>query len=205
MTFQINGNTGKYDGVIKDDTIRYSKNAVDNLSTYMQKPMINENFATPPILDFSPNPEVQDVNIELMEDYIKENDDYLKSLPPLEFEYRYVPNLTNKSLRAAANAEMGGRESMPVEEFENLYLMNDEMTATPLDINKDGKIDNSEYAANILATDILSKGVTDVTKADGTINSKGMNAILEYTKKANSAAATKLYSSIYNAYNLGTI
>ena len=73
-----------------------------------------------------------------------------------------------------------------------------------MDINKDGKIDVAEYGANMLATDILSKGTTDPMKADGVINAKGMNAILEYSKKMNAQAATNLYKNIYNTYNLGS-
>ena len=56
----------------------------------------------------------------------------------------------------------------------------------------------------MIATDVLSKGTTDPMKADGVINAKGMNAILEYSKKSNAAAAAKLYSNIYNTYNLGS-
>ena len=78
------------------------------------------------------------------------------------------------------------------------------MTAEPLDVNKDGKIDIAEYGANMLATDLLSKDTTDVTKVDGSINTKGMNAIIEYTKKANAKAAADLYSSVYNTYDLGS-
>ena len=76
------------------------------------------------------------------------------------------------------------------------------MTAGPLDINQDGKIDVSEYAANILVTDMLSKDMTDVTKIDGSINSKGMNAMLTYSTKANAAAAQKLYANIYKTFEL---
>ena len=97
---------------------------------------------------------------------------------------------------------MGGVKEIPVKEVEYRYMSTD-MTAQPLDINKDGKIDIAEYATNIIATDLLSKGTTDINKIDGTINNKGMNAILEYSKISNSAAATKLYSSIYNTFNLG--
>jgi hypothetical protein len=37
---------------------------------------------------------------------------------------------------------------------------------------------------------------------NGTINRNGHNAVLELTKKANTEAATQLYSSLYNKYNL---
>ena len=51
---------------------------------------------------------------------------------------------------------------------------------------------------------MLGKDTTDVTKVDGSINTKGMNAIVEYTKKANAKAAADLYSNIYNTYDLGS-
>lgn len=196
MTYQINGTTGKYDN--------YGKNAVENHLQHMEAPLINDKQTTAPILDFRPTEGAQANNIQTLEKFADENDAYLKSLPPLEYEYRYMPEGTfdKKALLGAAEEEMQAKE-LSVEEFENRYLLDESMTAKPLDINKDGKIDNSEYAANIVATDILSKCSTDPMKADGSINSKGMNAILEYSKISNAAAAAKLYADIYKTYNLG--
>ena len=155
MTFQINGTNGKYDN--------YGKNAVENHLQYMEAPLINDKHKPAPILDFRPTGDAANKNIESMEKFIDENDAYLNSLPPLEYEYRYMPE---------------GK----------------------FDKDKDGKIDNSEYAANIVAADILSKDSTDPAKADGVITSKGLNAVLEYSKKSNASAAAKLYANIYNTY-----
>lgn len=122
----------------------------------------------------------------------------------MEYEYRYMPQngkIDAKALIGAAYEEMRVKE-MPVDEFESKYVVSDDMTAEPMDINKDGKIDLGEYSANILAADVLSKGTTDPMKADGTINSKGLNAVLEYSKKSRAEAAAKLYSSLYNAHKL---
>ena len=207
MTFQINGATGKYDGKIKDDSVRYGRNAVENHIKYMETPLVENEVNPTPIFDFSFTPEGDKKNFEALENFMDKNDDYLDSLPPLEFEYRYMPNLgigkvDNKAVLGAAFEEMDTKE-IPVKEFENRYLINNEFTAEPLDINKDGKIDIAEYGSNILATDVLSKGTTDISKIDGTINTRGLNAILEYTKKANAEAASKLYSQIYNTYKLG--
>lgn len=209
MTFQVNGSNGKYDGKVTDDSVRYGKNAVDNHIKHMQAPLVNENFAIPPVFNFSPSAEATESNLEALEKYTNANDAYLNSLPPLEYEYRYIPNFSNgnidkKALYAAASEEMGGIKEVSVREFENKYLIDDSQTAEPMDINKDGKIDVAEYGANMIATDVLSKGTTDPIKADGVINAKGMNAILEYSKKSNAAAAAKLYSNIYNTYNLGS-
>ena len=207
MTYQINGMSGKYDSKIDDPSIRYGKNAVENHLKHMEAPLVNDNNAVPPIFDFSPNTEAGENNLKALEKYADANDAYLNSLPPLEYEYRYMPiqkigEIDRKAVLAAAKEEMG-EDELTVEEFENRYLIDDSMTAEPIDINKDGKIDIAEYGANIIATDLLSKNTTDPLKADGIINSKGMNAILEYTKKSNAVAATKLYASIYNTFDLG--
>lgn len=209
MTFQVNGGNGRFDGKIKDKSLLYGTNAVDNHVQHLQAPLANENFAMPPILDFSGTSEAEAFNEKLLEKYTKENDAYLNSLPPLEYEYRYMPNLgvgkvDKKAVLAAAYQEMGQVKEMPVKEFEDKFLVDQSQTAEPLDINKDGKIDIAEYGANIIATDLLSKGVTDPMKADGVINAKGMNAILAYTKKSNADAAAKLYSNVYTTHNLGS-
>ena len=206
MTYEVNGLKGRYDGKVTDDSVKYGRNAVDNNIKQMQAPLLNDNFATPPIFDFSPNSEAGEKNLKALEKFVDDNDAYLKSLPPLEYEYRYMPTgkVDPKAVLGAAYEEFGGEKEISVKEFEKRYLIDDSQTAEPMDINKDGKIDIAEYGANIMAADVLSKGTTDVSKIDGTINSQGLNAVMQYSLKANSAAATKLYSSIYNAYNLGS-
>ena len=197
MTFQVNGASGKYDS--------YGRNAVENHLQYMEAPLVNDKQTPAPILDFKPTEEADANNFKALEKFADENDAYLASLPPLEYEYRYMPegSFDKQTLLDAAKEEMGADE-LSVEEFEDRYLIDAEtMTAEPLDINKDGKIDASEYAANIVATDIMSKDTTDPMQADGLITPKGMNAILEYSKKSNAAAAADLYANIYNTYNLG--
>lgn len=209
MTFQVNGSNGKYDGKIADESVKYGRNAVDNHVKHMQAPIVNDNFSVPPVFDFSPTSKSSDSNLKAMEEFANANDAYLDSLPPLQYEYRYIPNFTKgnldkKAVLGAAYEEMGGVKELPVKEFENRYLLDESQTAEPLDINKDGKIDIAEYGANIVATDILSKGATDPMKADGVINAKGMNAILEYSKKSNAAAAANLYANVYNTHKLGS-
>ena len=209
MTFQINGSNGRYDGKLKDESVKYGRNAVDNHIKAMEAPIANDNFAKPPVFDFSPSAQAGDKNLEALEKYLDKNDAYLNALPPLEYEYRYIPNLVNgkidnKAVLGAALEEMGGAKELSVKEFEKRYLIDESQTAEPLDINKDGKIDIAEYGSNIIAADILSKGTTDPIKANGIINTKGMNAVLEYSKKSNAAAAAKLYESIYNTHKLGS-
>jgi len=205
MSFQITGSNGKYDGVIKDDSERYGRNVVSNHQVAIEKIISNYNSKPAPILDFSQTADAVEKNIDKLEEFIEDNDKYLSNLPPLEYEYRYLPNsvMNTRALLGTAYEEMGQVKQMSVKEFEQRYLMSNNLTAEPIDINKDGNIDVTEYASNIVAADVLSKGTTDPMKADGVINSKGINALLEYSKKSNAAEAAKLYSNIYKTYNLG--
>lgn len=199
---QINGSRGKYDGKVEDPSTRYGRNAVENYYTYVEKPIVADKMNTPPILSGS------DSDADKLNNFLKENDEYLKALPPLEFEYRYMPQMPKgqidkKALLGAAYEEMGKVNEMSVEEMDNRFAPDDSFTSRALDINKDGKIDNGEYATSILAADMLSKSDTpDTANIDGTINKKGFNAVLAYTQKSNAAAAAALYSNIYNTYNL---
>ena len=104
----------------------------------------------------------------------------------------------------AAYEEMGKKQNVDVKEIEGMYGTDSALTTKPLDLNNDGKIDVGEYSSSILAADMLSKSPEpDMNNIDGTINNKGYDAVLEYTKKSNSEAASKLYSNIYNNFELG--
>ncbi|MCM1073753.1 MAG: hypothetical protein NC334_08105, partial [Bacteroides sp.] len=91
MTFQINGSNGNYDSYMQ----------------YLEAPLVNDKHSTAPILDFSPTEEADANNIEALEKFADENDAYLSSLPPLEYEYRYMPEGTfdKKALLATAREE----------------------------------------------------------------------------------------------------
>lgn len=203
---KIDGSKGKYDGKVTDPSVRYGRNAVENYYTYLEKPIVSDTFNTAPILDFGMSPAAADKNAEKLDKFLKENDEYLNALPPLEFEYRYMPTskLDKKALMGAAYEEMGGVKEMSVEEMDSRFAPDDSFTSQALDINKDGKIDNGEYASSILAADMLSKSeIPNPANIDGTIKNKGFNAVLAYTQKSKAAAAAALYSNIYNTYNLG--
>ena len=208
---KIDGSVGKYNNSnVTNPSVRYGKNAVNNYYSYLEQPMLNDKHEPAPILDFSSNPTAADNNIEKLDRFIKDNDDYLKSLPPLEFEYRYMPNLHKRgevdadALLGSAYEELGKRKEVNVSEVDKAFALNSEFSATPIDLNQDGKIDIAEYGTTILAADMFSKSDTpDTNNIDGTINAKGMNKILEYTHKSNAEAAANLYSNLYNKYNLG--
>lgn len=205
---KIDGSQGKYDNKVTDPSIRYGRNAVENYFTYLEKPIVEDRFNPAPILDFGISSEAADKNAEKLNKFFKENDEYLKALPPLEFEYRYMPQIQNgkidkQALLGAAYEELGQVKELSVEDLDNKFAPDETFTSAALDINKDGKIDVSEYSASIIAADMLSKSDNpDIKNIDGTINRQGFNALLKYTQKSNSEAAAKLYSNIYSTYNL---
>ena len=206
MTYEINGINGRYDGVINDNSVRYGRNAADNHKKLVLSMVESGLSGEPPMLDLIPSKNGFDNNIKKMHAFADENDTYLKSLPPLEYEYRYMPKVNNgnidkKALFGAAIEEMG-TTSIPVKDFEKKFLPSDEYTIRPLDLNNDGNIDIAEYSTSMLAADMLSKPNPNISKIDGTINSKGMNAVMEYAHKSNADAATKLYSKIYTTHKL---
>ena len=207
----MNGLNGKYDLTNKVQNVSeiYGRNAVDNFFDYSETPIKANDFKLAPVILPSQEPDIIDNNINRVENYIKENDAYLKALPPLEFEYRYMPNVQNgqidkKALLGAAFEEMEKRKEISIDELDWKYAPNNEYTFAGMDINNDKKVDNPEYAASILAADMLSKSdIPDTNNIDGTINKTGLNAVMEYAKKSNIDAAKALYSNIYNKYNLG--
>ena len=203
---KIDGVRGKYDEkTVSDPSVRYGRNSVQNFYSYLQQPLLTDNNATPPILDFGTKPEAQEKNIELMEKYTKENDSYLNSLPPLEYEYRYMPNINKRgeidknALLGAAYEELVGKKEVSVKDLDNAFAINENYSTAPMDVNKDGKVDVGEYATSIIAADLISNN----GEVKGTINKQGHDAVFEYTKKANADAATQLYSTFYNKFGLG--
>ncbi len=210
MTFEINGANGVYDNKITDESIRYGRNAADNHKELVVSTLVDGATSVAPMLDYSPTAEAFQNNINKLEKFADENDTYLNSLPPLQYEYRYMPkadngNIDKKALLGAAYEEMG-RNYIPVKKFEESYLPNtQEYTAAPLDIDKDGNIDTGEYSASMLAADMFSKPNPSISAIDGSMNSKGMDMVMEYARKSNAEAATKLYSQIYNKFNLNEL
>ena len=206
---KVDGSRGKYDNKVSDPSVRYGRNAVENLYTYMEQPLIADNMTVAPILDFGVNPEAAQHNIDKLDKFLKENDEYLKALPPLEYEYRYMPQMQKgqvdkKALLGAAYEEMGKVNDLSVEDLDSRFAPDKNYTSKPLDVNNDGKVDIAEYGSSLLAADMLSKSdAPNNANIDGTINKRGFDAVLAYTKKSNAEAAAKLYSNIYNTYNLG--
>ena len=205
---KIDGKNGLYDGHKLNPSVKYGRNAVENLNTYYEAPIVNNDYNPAPILDLGINPNVSENNITKIENFIQKNDKYLDSLPPLQYEYRYMPNLTNgkidtQALFGAAYEEMGQAKEIDVNDIDKMYGDNSELTSKAIDLNNDDKIDVAEYSTTILAADMLSKSSdANLKNIDGTINNTGANAVLSYAQKSKIDAANALYSKIYNNYNL---
>ncbi len=209
MTFEINGSNGYYDGKISDPSVRYGRNSVMNHKELVASTLISGLDGAAPVLDFSLSDEAFKNNVQKVDKFIKANDDYLKSLPPAEYEYRYMPkpiygNIDKKALYAAAYEEMGGKE-ISIDDFDKNFLPNQDYSSKPLDLNKDGKIDVSEYSASLLAADILSSATPATNKVNGVINLKGMDIVVAYCHKSKAEAAVKMYSKIYDTYKLNEL
>ena len=186
---KVDGSRGKYDNKVSDPSVRYGRNAVENLYTYMEQPLIADNMTVASILDFGVNPEAAQHNIDKLDKFLKENDEYLKALTPLEYEYRYMPQMQKgqvdkKALLGAAYEEMGKVNDLSVEDLDSRFAPDKNYTSKPLDVNNDGKVDIAEYGSSLLAADMLSKSDTpNNANIDGTINKRGFDAVLAYTKK----------------------
>ena len=206
---RIDGSKGKYDNKVTNPSVKYGRNAVENYFTYLEKPIVADSINPAPILDLGMSPNAADNNAEKLNKFLKENDEYLKALPPLEFEYRYMPQLQKgeidkQAVLGAAYEELGQVKELSIKDLDNKFAPDETFTSAALDINKDGNVDIAEYSSSIIAADMLSKSSKpDMKNIDGTINRNGFNALLKYTQKSNAEAAAKLYSNIYNTYNLG--
>ena len=196
---KIDGNIGKY-GSGANSSKKYGQNSVDNYYTYIAQGIDNyEVNPLPKALDKSKN--LEQIEKEY-NNFIEKNNKYLDSLPPLEYEYRYM-NTTKKgeidknAVLGAAYEELGHQNEVSVEAMDK-FIANPNLTAKSLDINQDGKISTSEYATSIIAADMMSKrGELSLSKVDGTINKKGHKAVMSYAQKNKINEARKLYTNIY--------
>ena len=136
--------------------------------------------------------------------YIK---DIAKSpdLPPLKFEYRYIPTgkYSTQALMGNAYEELGKKTEVSVKEL-NEKLQSPELTAEALDLNNDGKVDIAEYATSTMATDMLDTDQTkcDVKNLDGKITNKGEDATMHLYTKQNVQNAKTLFTEIHKHFDL---
>ena len=131
------------------------------------------------------------------------------NMPPLKFEYRYMPNgkLDKLALMGNAYEELGKKTEVKTEELTATFqeFGGDRFSAEAIDINKDGYIDVAEYATTTLTEDALSstKGFNvDPNKVDGIINNEGSNKTFALNLKSNAKIASEIYSKLYNEFGL---
>ena len=209
-TAYISGDNGKYNGKIRNNSVRYGRNAIHNYKKYLA------NYSTP--FMFKNTIQQKEFNADSFEAYLK-NDKFFqqfkkieKNRSPINFILKYMPGeikngeIDKKALLAASYEELGQKE-IPVDTLSKKLQAggNEMMTAEALDINKDGNVDFAEYSTTILLSDVLSKGKPELSVKDinGTITNKGANEILAYGTKRNKEIAYQTYSYLYNYYNLG--
>ncbi len=205
----INGNKGIYDGIIKDSSVRYGRNAVNNYNNYLME------FAKP--LPDIPN--MKGIESLSSDEFTKKAEAFQKALdeinlPPIDFELRYQSESTPTgkvdvmSLLGAAYEEMGKNFSLGVKAFtEKLQKAfgKGEISAEALDTNGDNEIDIAEYSASILAADMMSTDSSTLSDSNitGTITNQGQNASLALINKNNYGIANQIFGAIYRNHNLG--
>lgn len=153
------------------------------------------------------------------DNYMNYTKDLEKSdnMPPLAFEYRYVPDGKYSTLALMGNAyeELGKKTEVSVEELNKKFADTNkeigqksgvELCADALDLNNDGKVDLAEYATSTMATDMLDsldeKTMPTVNNIDGVITNKGENSALKLYTKNNIQQAKQIFTNLYNTFNL---
>ena len=204
----INGQNGIYDGVVKNSSVRYGRNAADNNMKYLAD-YTKQNDAVFPDLKGLHNLSNDEFEAKMneLQTACKKSDAWLNSLPPLKFEYRYMPNsdsVDTQALMGAAYEEMGQKTEIKTSELTAKIqeAFGNNATAEAVDLNKDGNIDLGEYSASILLSDIMSDENPSLNGANGVITDEGQDKIIPYASKRNYNIAYKTYSAIYQSYDL---
>ncbi len=149
-------------------------------------------------------------------------------MPPLQFEYRYIPQgkYSTQALMGNAYEELGQRTEVSVAEL-NQKLNQDkqkieelnkqilarnpessvahpDFAADALDLNEDGKVDIGEYATSTMAADMLDGNPSkcDITNLDGVITNKGEDASMGLYMKQNMKNAKTVFNDIHKTFQL---
>ena len=205
----ISGDFGKYDNTIKNNSVRYARNSVDNFKKYLS------NYVTPEIAvpKFS-KPEDVDIFVKQTDTFVKQLKENESKRTPVDFVQKYMSGdikdgkIDSIALMSASYEELGKTE-VSKDELENQIKSTsanpDNVTADALDLNKDGKIDLAEYSTSILLSDALSTNDKEISvnNIDGVVTNKGLNAINPFSEKNNVSEAYKTYSYLYDFYKLG--
>lgn len=213
---QINGSNGIYDGTINNPSVRYGRNAGNNYKNYVQSldssmdkfPQIK----TGKLLKSSDDKfhkEVAKLNSAL--DNLDKSTDI-----SLSYEFRYQPKsqkgvVDAMALMGAAYEQLGQKASISVRKATNMLKQScsefkKSVSAKALDINKDRKIDLSEYSSYMLASDMLSTEPTSSdlkrTNITGMITNQGENASYALFNKEIEDVARNIFKSIQSDFKL---
>lgn len=213
---QINGSTGIYDSTINNSSVRYGRNAVNNQQNYLKSFDITSSklpkIKSTKLLGLSDDKfskKLQQINSSL------ETLDKALELP-LDYELRYQPEskkgtVDTMALMGAAYEQLGQKASISVRKATNMMKKSfsqfkNMVSAKALDVNKDRKIDLSEYASYMIASDMLSTEPTssDLKRANitGTITNQGENASYALFNKGIEETARNIFKSIQSDFNL---
>ncbi|MBQ8886324.1 MAG: hypothetical protein IJY61_01305 [Candidatus Gastranaerophilales bacterium] len=213
---QINGLTGIYDGTIKNSSVRYGRNAVNNHQNYLKTFDITSSklpkIKSTKLLGLSDDK--FSITTQKMNATLKTLDKALEQ--PLDYELRYQPEtkkgtVDTMALMGAAYEQLGQKASISVRKAtailkKSFAEFKKSVSANALDINKDRKIDLSEYASYMLASDMLSTEPTssDLKRANitGTITNQGENASYALFNKGIEEDARTIFKSIQSDFNL---
>ena len=208
-TVIINGKKGRYDKSVKNTHVRYGRNALSNFKKYATTRI--DVLDVPDLSNLSKLPQDEFLaKLGTLDSYLAKTHNALKKLLPVNFVMKYMPagKMDKMALMGAAYEELDKRTEVTTDEF-NAFLNNEEtlegLDAEVLDINKDGKIDVSEYSTSILVSDILSADNDTVTtkNINGVITEKGHSNLLAYFNPKNSVIARETFAKLHTLFNLG--
>lgn len=210
----IDGSRGKYSKKVQDPSICYGRNAIHNYKSYIKD------------LKFNPVelPDLKDLHTLKQDEFDKKMSELDKALckidkqkmPPIDFSCRYMPSrfINQYALMGAAYEAMGKKTAISTKELtkscqktvDEIYKdpkISPEMSASAVDINKDGKIDIAEYSTTILVADALSKSSKfDTRNIDGSFTNTGENSLLFFNTRENYKIANTTYRNLYKLLNL---
>lgn len=207
----ITGDKGPYDNKVNNPSVKYGRNAMANMTSYVKEfskplPGIKFDFANAKQMDNDTFAnKAQDA-----ENQAKTLNDAVKSMPPLKFEYKYMPgqvdgkNIDKNALLGTAFEEMG-KTSMPVSEMNEKVQkgLGSKVDASPMDLNHDNNIDVGEYSSSILLEDMASKdGDLKQENITGSINNKGENSLAQLFTAEQKEKTSQILSGIYKDYAL---
>ncbi len=211
----IDGSSGKYDNKIKHPHVRYGRNAISNYEKYIA-------FRTNRLIKNTPTEDSFEKAQEIPpETSVQTKRKKARKAAPFKFELKYMPGTVNylslntMALIGASFQEMGRKTNISKEKLAEILknkfknsvgIEKEEINTKVLDINDDDKIDVGEYAASVLASDMLSRGTSGV-KLDnirGSINNDGICRLSKLFDEENEEKGRKVFNLLYSFFYLNS-